>query len=77
MSMAEFCFVLAADDTLGRYIEAEKACDISLGQHKSVKGHWRRAQARKARGRIEAALQGENTSIDNACLCLRSRLRST
>ncbi|KAI0750054.1 hypothetical protein C8Q80DRAFT_1101519 [Daedaleopsis nitida] len=39
------------------YVEAEKACDVSLGLHKSVKGHWRRAQARKSQGRIQDALR--------------------
>ncbi|KAI0706424.1 hypothetical protein C8Q76DRAFT_749579 [Earliella scabrosa] len=39
------------------YVEAEKACNLALGQHKSVKGYWRRAQARKAQGRIEEALR--------------------
>ncbi|KAI0636310.1 hypothetical protein C8Q77DRAFT_1052471 [Trametes polyzona] len=38
------------------YIEAEKACDLALSQHRSVKGYWRRAQARKAQGRIQDAL---------------------
>ncbi|KAJ8455206.1 hypothetical protein ONZ51_g12574 [Trametes cubensis] len=43
---------------LQNFIEAEKACDLALGQHRSVKGYWRRAQARKAQGRIEDALRG-------------------
>ncbi|KAI0353666.1 hypothetical protein OH77DRAFT_576998 [Trametes cingulata] len=42
---------------LKNYIEAEKACDLALSQHRSVKGYWRRAQARKAQGRIEDALK--------------------
>ncbi|KAI9001467.1 hypothetical protein BD414DRAFT_432056 [Trametes punicea] len=42
---------------LKNWVEAEKACDLTLGQHVSVKGHWRRAQARKAQGRIEDALK--------------------
>ncbi|KAI0667923.1 hypothetical protein C8Q78DRAFT_980870 [Trametes maxima] len=42
---------------MNEFIKAEKACDITLGQHRSVKGHWRRAQARKAQGRIEDALK--------------------
>ncbi|KAI0656427.1 hypothetical protein C8Q70DRAFT_1056661 [Cubamyces menziesii] len=42
---------------LQNFIEAEKACDLALGQHRSVKGYWRRAQARKAQGRIEDALR--------------------
>lgn len=41
-----------------RWIEAEQACDAALGQHKSVKAHWRRAQARKAQGRIDDAIKG-------------------
>ncbi|THH01690.1 hypothetical protein EW026_g1055 [Hermanssonia centrifuga] len=40
-----------------RWIEAEQACDTALSQHKSIKGHWRRAQARKAQGRIEDAIK--------------------
>ncbi|CDO75122.1 hypothetical protein BN946_scf185010.g47 [Trametes cinnabarina] len=39
------------------FVEAEKSCDLALGQHRSVKGYWRRAQARKAQGRIEDALR--------------------
>ncbi|KAI0833808.1 hypothetical protein BC628DRAFT_1345478 [Trametes gibbosa] len=39
------------------YVEAEKACDLALSQHRSVKGFWRRAQARKAQERIEDALE--------------------
>ncbi|KAH9847836.1 hypothetical protein C2E23DRAFT_871556 [Lenzites betulinus] len=39
------------------YAEAERACDLALQQHHSVKGYWRRAQARKAQGRIEDALK--------------------
>ncbi|CAL1715752.1 unnamed protein product [Somion occarium] len=42
---------------LHKWIEAEQACDAALGQHKSVKGHWRRAQARKAQGRIDDAIK--------------------
>ncbi|KAI0763339.1 hypothetical protein BD413DRAFT_212428 [Trametes elegans] len=49
--------IAAAYLKLQNYVEAEKACDIALGQHHSVKGHWRRAQARKAQGRIEDAMK--------------------
>ncbi|TCD66120.1 hypothetical protein EIP91_001729 [Steccherinum ochraceum] len=42
---------------LQRWMEAEKACDAALNQHKSVKGHWRRAQARKAQGRTADAIK--------------------
>ncbi|RDX46276.1 hypothetical protein OH76DRAFT_1407195 [Lentinus brumalis] len=41
---------------LNNFIEAEKACDLALGQHRSVKGYWRRAQARKGQGRIDDAV---------------------
>lgn len=40
-----------------KWIEAEQACDLALRQHKSVKGYWRRAQARKELGRIESAIK--------------------
>lgn len=46
-----------------RWMEAEKACEAALGQHKSVKGHWRRAQARKAQGRIDEAVKGMYASL--------------
>lgn len=42
---------------INKWIEAEQACEAALGQHKSVKGHWRRAQARKAQGRIDDAIK--------------------
>ncbi|KAI0791188.1 hypothetical protein C8Q75DRAFT_792478 [Abortiporus biennis] len=42
---------------LSKWMEAEKACETALGQHRSVKGHWRRAQARKAQGRINEAVK--------------------
>ncbi|GBE88416.1 hypothetical protein SCP_1302310 [Sparassis crispa] len=38
-------------------VAAERACDTALGQHMSLKGHWRRAQARKAQGRTEDAIK--------------------
>ncbi|KAH9948608.1 hypothetical protein B0H21DRAFT_876061 [Amylocystis lapponica] len=34
------------------HAEAERACDAALSKHRSLKGHWRRAQARKLQGRI-------------------------
>ncbi|OSC96315.1 hypothetical protein PYCCODRAFT_1441133 [Trametes coccinea BRFM310] len=39
------------------FVEAERSCNLALSQHRSVKGYWRRAQARKAQGRIEDALR--------------------
>ncbi|KAI0091275.1 hypothetical protein BDY19DRAFT_934903 [Irpex rosettiformis] len=39
------------------WTKAEKACEIALGQHRSVKGYWRRAQARKAQGRMSEAVK--------------------
>ncbi|KAJ3548762.1 hypothetical protein NM688_g5253 [Phlebia brevispora] len=40
-----------------KWMEAEKACDAALSQHRSVKGYWRRAQARRAQGRTEDAIK--------------------
>ena len=40
-----------------RWIDAEQACDAALSQHRSVKGYWRRAQARRAQGRMEEAIK--------------------
>ncbi len=48
------------------FIEAEKACDLALGQHRSVKGYWRRAQARKGQGRIDDAIGGERTPFSRS-----------
>ncbi|KAH8094543.1 hypothetical protein BXZ70DRAFT_947956 [Cristinia sonorae] len=42
---------------LQRWMEAETACDTALSQHKSVKGHWRRAQARKAQKKYADAIK--------------------
>ncbi|KAI0342741.1 hypothetical protein BDW22DRAFT_1357239 [Trametopsis cervina] len=39
------------------WIKAERACDTALGQHRSVKGYWRRAQARKAQSRVHDAIK--------------------
>lgn len=41
-----------------RWVKAEKVCDDALGQHKSIKGYWRRAQARKAQNRTPDAVKG-------------------
>ncbi|TBU27802.1 hypothetical protein BD311DRAFT_759703 [Dichomitus squalens] len=49
---------------LNNFVKAEKACDIALGQHSSVKGHWRRAQARRARGQMEEALKDLRTVLE-------------
>ncbi|KAI0696452.1 hypothetical protein BC835DRAFT_1414283 [Cytidiella melzeri] len=42
---------------ISEWVKAENACDTALGQHKSVKGYWRRAQARKAQGRLPEAVR--------------------
>jgi len=39
------------------WIAAEKACDAALSQHRSGKGYWRRAKARKMLGRIDEAIK--------------------
>ncbi|EPQ53962.1 hypothetical protein GLOTRDRAFT_139413 [Gloeophyllum trabeum ATCC 11539] len=40
-----------------KWMEAEDACTIALGQHKSSKGYFRRAKARAMQGRIEDAIK--------------------
>lgn len=40
------------------WIAAEKACNIALLQHKSGKGYWRRAKARRMQGRTIEAVKG-------------------
>lgn len=42
---------------IDEWVKAEQACDVALAKHRSVKGHWRRSQARKGQGRIEDAIQ--------------------
>lgn len=37
---------------------AERACTVALGQHKSTKGYWRRAKARRMLNRPEDAARG-------------------
>ena len=45
------------------WIEAEKACSKALQQHRSSKGLYRRARARRMLGRSEEAIQGISSSI--------------
>ncbi|GJE85642.1 TPR repeat-containing protein [Phanerochaete sordida] len=47
----------AAQLKMDEWVKAEEACDIALAKHKSVKGYWRRSQARKGQGRIDDAIQ--------------------
>ncbi|KAK7678534.1 hypothetical protein QCA50_018406 [Cerrena zonata] len=42
---------------LHKWMDAESSCNTALSQHKSVKGHWRRSQARKNQGRIVDAVK--------------------
>ncbi|KAL0948651.1 hypothetical protein HGRIS_010455 [Hohenbuehelia grisea] len=42
---------------LNNWIEAEQACTTALGQHRSGKGYYRRAKARKMLGRHEEAIK--------------------
>lgn len=37
---------------------AERACTAAISQHKSTKGYWRRAKARKMLNRPEEAAKG-------------------
>ncbi|KAH0833443.1 hypothetical protein J3R83DRAFT_12558 [Lanmaoa asiatica] len=39
------------------WIEAENACSKALGQHRSIKGYYRRAKARRMIGRTEEAIK--------------------
>jgi len=47
----------AAHLKLNNWIEAEKACSKALQQHRSSKGLYRRARARRMLGRTEEAIQ--------------------
>ncbi|KAJ7052025.1 hypothetical protein C8F01DRAFT_633086 [Mycena amicta] len=47
----------AAHLKLSNWMEAEAACTKALSQHRSVKGHFRRAKARKMLGRNDEAIR--------------------
>ncbi|TDL25853.1 hypothetical protein BD410DRAFT_896049 [Rickenella mellea] len=47
--------IAAAHLKLQNWMQAEKACNLALSQHKSGKGYWRRAKARRMMGRIADA----------------------
>ena len=47
------------------WIEAEKACSKALQQHRSSKGLYRRARARRMLGRTEEAIGGIVSSTSN------------
>jgi len=47
----------AAYIKLNDWMATEKACDAALLQHKSSKGYWRRAKARKMLGRVDEAVK--------------------
>ncbi|KAH8118028.1 hypothetical protein DFH11DRAFT_1503386 [Phellopilus nigrolimitatus] len=51
--------IAAAHLKLSNWIAAEKACNIALAQHRSGKGYWRRAKARRMQGRTVEAVKGE------------------
>jgi hypothetical protein len=40
------------------WMEAETACTKALGQHRSGKGYFRRAKARKMLGKADEAIRG-------------------
>lgn len=42
-------------------MSTERACDAALLQHKSSKGYWRRAKARKMLGRVDEAIKGQSS----------------
>ena len=45
--------------TFVSWMEAEKACTMALTQHKSSKGYYRRARARRMLNRTEEAIKGD------------------
>jgi hypothetical protein len=45
------------------WMSTEQACNAALLQHKSSKGYWRRAKARKMLGRVDEAIKGELIEI--------------
>ncbi|TFY51204.1 hypothetical protein EVG20_g11113, partial [Dentipellis fragilis] len=47
----------AAHLKLSQWVEAETACDRALSQHRSGKGYFRRARARKMRGQTDGAIK--------------------
>ncbi|KAL1734771.1 hypothetical protein EV714DRAFT_268492 [Schizophyllum commune] len=47
----------AAHLKLSNWMEAEKACTLSLGQHRSGKGYFRRARARRMLNRTDEAIR--------------------
>ncbi|KAI5122280.1 hypothetical protein M0805_002360 [Coniferiporia weirii] len=49
--------IAAAHLKLSDWISAEKACNIALAQHRSGKGYWRRAKARRMQGRTVEAVK--------------------
>ena len=42
------------------WMSTEQACNAALLQHKSSKGYWRRAKARKMLGRVDEAIKGQS-----------------
>lgn len=53
----------AAHLKLSNWIEAEKACTSALGQHRSSKGYYRRARARRMRNRTEDAIRDLRSAL--------------
>ncbi|THU78754.1 hypothetical protein K435DRAFT_46250 [Dendrothele bispora CBS 962.96] len=52
------------------WIKAEEACTKALTQHRSPKGYFRRAKARKMLGRTEDAARGKFQSLMLSTICL-------
>ena len=51
-------------------MSTEQACDAALLQHKSSKGYWRRAKARKMLGRVDEAVKGQSVGLFVFGVCL-------
>ena len=47
------------------WMAAEKACNVALGQHRSGKGYWRRAKARRMLGKTSEAIKGRPSPLSS------------
>ncbi|KAJ8517080.1 hypothetical protein ONZ45_g5687 [Pleurotus djamor] len=56
----------AAHLKLNDWMAAEKACTLALGQHRSSKGYYRRAKARKMQGKVDEAIKGK-LNMNRSC----------
>jgi len=55
--------IAAAYLKLSNWIDAENACSKALSQHRSIKGYYRRAKARRMMGRTEEAIKDLRSAL--------------